>query len=67
MIPDPTMLIKNLKRKDHVPVDIQGFLTSSRIVIGKYSKSLFMTTLLLLISGIIVFLNHKLLFNILSN
>lgn len=46
-------------------VAIQVYLTSSRKVMGKYSNSRFMTTLLILISGVIVFLNLKLLFDIL--
>jgi manganese transport protein len=46
-------------------IAIQIYLTSSKKVMGKYANSLFLKTLLLVIAGIVTFLNIKLLIDIL--
>jgi manganese transport protein len=48
-------------------VAIQVYLTSSRKVMGKYVNSRFLIGLLLLIAGIVTFLNLKLIFDFLIN
>lgn len=45
-------------------VAIQVYLTSSRKVMGKYVNSPFMVVILLVIAGIVIFLNLKLLFDL---
>ena len=47
-------------------VAIQVYLTSSKKVMGKYANSRFLISLLLLIGGIVTFLNFKLLFDFLK-
>ena len=47
-------------------VAIQVYLTSSKKVMGKYANSRFLIGLLLLIGGIVTFLNFKLLFDFLK-
>jgi manganese transport protein len=45
-------------------VAIQVYLTSSKKVMGKYANSPFMVVILLVIAGIVIFLNLKLLFDL---
>jgi manganese transport protein len=47
-------------------IAIQIYLTSSKKVMGKYANSRFLTGLLLVIAGIVTFLNLKLLFDFLK-
>ena len=46
-------------------VAIQVYLTSSKKVMGKYANSRFLIATLLIIAGTVIFLNLKLLFDIL--
>jgi manganese transport protein len=47
-------------------VAIQVYLTSSKKVMGKYANSLFLISVLSVITGIVAFLNFKLLFDIIK-
>jgi len=48
-------------------IAIQVYLTSSKKVMGKYANSRFLIVLLLLIAGVVTFLNLMLLFNLIFN
>jgi manganese transport protein len=47
-------------------VAVQVYLTSSKKVMGKYANSKFLITLLVVITGVVAFLNFKLLFDFIS-